>query len=301
MKQKMNRQKHEKPHKTQIIKNELQQFEKEYNIKIISARDTGSRSWNLESLDSDHDVSFIYIQDHEDYITPTGYKQNIDRESQTEHDIDYNSWNLDRYLALLKQSNPSAIEFLQSNIIYYQPKNQYTKYMQNLEKHTKNNFKPLALMMHHHSLAKNQYERYIANAKDHTYKRHLYAIRSLLYREYIQETKQLPDMNFPKFFQKNQDHFGSWRNYQREIQNMINNKQKGYGNKTIRTRKLAKKINKDLKKDIPDNKKPEYTKQNIQTETLNKETKPLIKEINQKPNCTWKQWIKSILKAHTHN
>ena len=32
-----------------VIKEELKEFEEEYNIEIISARDTGSRAWNLQS------------------------------------------------------------------------------------------------------------------------------------------------------------------------------------------------------------------------------------------------------------
>ncbi len=282
------------------IQKELKQFEQEYGIKIISARDTGSRAWKLNSPESDYDVSFIYIQDHEEYITPSGYKQNIDRESKTEYDIEYNSWNLDRYLALLKSSNPSAIEFLQSSQIYYQPEGNCTEYMQNLETHARNNFKPLALMMHHHSLAKNQYERYLKDAKDHTYKRHLYAIRSLLYREYLKNNEELPSINFPKFFNENQSEFGSWRNYSRDIQNMIGKKQKGHGNNTVRTRKIAKKIGKTLKKEIPDEKKQDYAQQNIDTEYLNQETEQFIKELNHNP-CTWRKCLKSTWKELTSN
>lgn len=284
----------------QVIRKELKQFEEEYGIKIISARDTGSRSWNLESRESDYDVSFIYIQDHADYITPSGYKQNIDRETSTEYDIEYNSWNLDRFLALLKSSNPSAIEFLQSNKVYYEPPLAENDYMYNLESHAQSNFKPLALMMHHHNLAKNQFERYIKNGKDHTYKRHLYAIRSLVYREYIKKEKKLPTLDFPKFWEENQNVLDGWATEQSFIDRMIQHKKKGFGDKEVKTRKIAKKLDKELSKQIPDEKKPEYAQQNISTEFLNQTTEQLIKEINEDP-CTWRKWMKSILTAYTNS
>lgn len=281
-----------------IIKEELKEFEEEYGIKIISARDTGSRAWSLESQESDYDVSFIYIQNHEDYIKPSGYKQNIDRESSTEYDIEYNSWNLDRYLALLKSSNPSAIEFLQSNKVYYEPEGECSHYMHNLESHARDNFKPLAIMKHHHNLAKNQFERYIKPGKKHTYKRHLYCIRSLAYREYIKKEKELPTINFPKFWKENKDALDNWASEHSFIDRMIANKQNGYGHKKVKTRRIAKKLDRDLKKTIPDEEKPDYAQQNISKEFLNKLTEQLIKEINKEP-CTWITWIKSIWKEHT--
>lgn len=279
------------------IKKELKQFEEEYNIKIISARDTGSRAWNLHSPKSDHDVSFIYIQNYSDYITPTGYKQNIDRQTSTEHDIDYNSWNLDRYLTLLKTSNPSAIEYLQSNLKYYEPCNNY---MQNLENHAKQNFKPLALMMHHHSLAKNQYERYLKDNKDISVKRHLYAIRSLMYREHVKKHGQLPTINFPEFYRQQKNTLKGFASHQSEIRRMIKHKQKGNGAKPVTNPRIKTQINKQLNQEIKDENKPDYTKQNINTDHLNKETTQLIKELNQK-TCTWKNLLKSTWKAYTNN
>jgi len=277
------------------IKEELQQFEEEYGITIISARDTGSRAWNLESEDSDYDVSFIYIQDHADYITPSGYKQNIDRESKTDYDIEYNSWNLDRFLALLKNSNPSAIEMLQSQEVYYEP---YNKYMWDLEEEARNNFKPLALMMHHHNLAKNQYKRYLENRKKMTVKRHLYAIRSLMYREYVRKNKELPSIDFTEFLEKNGNVLDGWASHNRVIRRMANQKKNGYGKKQVSDTTITKKIGIELDDQIPDDKKPDYVQQNIDRDYLNNRTEQLIKEVNKNP-CTWKKAIQSTFKALT--
>jgi len=279
------------------IRKELKQFEKEYGITIIAARDTGSRAWNLHSEESDYDVSFIYIQPHHDYITPSGYTQNIDRETSTDYDIEYNSWNLDRFLGLLKGSNPAAIEFLQSSLTYYEPR---PNYMEDLEEHAANNFKPLALMMHHHNLAKNQNERYIKNKKDHTVKRHLYAIRSMLYREYLKSEQELPSLDFEEFLKEEQEHFGSWRNYTRDIKSMVSKKKNGAGDKTVKTRKIAKKINTTLKEELSDEQKQRYAQQNIDREFLNQRTEEFIKDLN-KEEPLWNRLTTSISKALTTN
>lgn len=282
----------------QVIQEELEKFEEEYGIKIISARDTGSRAWKLHSEHSDYDVSFIYIQDHEDYIKPSGYKQNIDRQSETEYDVEYNSWNLDRFLGLLKSSNPSAIEFLQSNEIYYEPPMHCNDFMYNLERHARNNFKPLALMKHHHNLAKNQYKRYLEEGKDLTVKRHLYAIRSLMYREYVKENKELPSINFEQFLKENGSVLDGWASHESIVHRMVEQKQNGFGDKQVVDKYLTKKIGEELKDEIADEDKPSYAQQNINKEFLNACTEELINEINKDP-CTWRKWLKSIWTART--
>ena len=277
------------------IKKELQQFEKKYGIKILSARDTGSRAWNLESKKSDYDVSFIYLQNYNDYVSPTGYKQNIDRQTSTEHDIEYNSWNLDRFLELLSSSNPAAIEFLQSNLTYYETT---PEYMTNLGKHSRSNFKPLALMMHHHNLAKNQYKRYLEERKDPTIKRHLYAIRSLMYREYVRKEKKIPSIDFPSFYYNNRHLLKGFASHESEIRRMIKHKQKGRGDKIVKNTRITDKIGENLQDTIPDEEKPDYTQQEIDRDHLTSETRELIKELN-KNEEPWKQKIISTLKAHT--
>ena len=41
------------------IKTKLAEIEKEHNVEILYAIESGSRAWGFESLDSDYDVRFI--------------------------------------------------------------------------------------------------------------------------------------------------------------------------------------------------------------------------------------------------
>ena len=44
-----------------VIIEKLQQIEKQENVRILHAVESGSRAWGFESPDSDFDVRFIYV------------------------------------------------------------------------------------------------------------------------------------------------------------------------------------------------------------------------------------------------
>ena len=51
------------------IKTKLAEIEKEHNVEILYAIESGSRAWGFESLDSDYDVRFIYKNEVNWYLT----------------------------------------------------------------------------------------------------------------------------------------------------------------------------------------------------------------------------------------
>lgn len=44
-----------------LIRSKLQDIEKQQNVKILLAVESGSRAWGFASPDSDYDVRFIYV------------------------------------------------------------------------------------------------------------------------------------------------------------------------------------------------------------------------------------------------
>lgn len=44
-----------------LIIKELRRIEREYDVKILLAVESGSRAWGFASPDSDFDVRFIYV------------------------------------------------------------------------------------------------------------------------------------------------------------------------------------------------------------------------------------------------
>ena len=45
-----------------LICSKLHEIEKENNVKILLAVESGSRAWGFASPDSDYDVRFIYVR-----------------------------------------------------------------------------------------------------------------------------------------------------------------------------------------------------------------------------------------------
>lgn len=274
------------------IQEKLREIENQYNVTVISCRDTGSRAWNLHSEKSDYDPSFIYIQPYQDYILPKHYDRNIDRKYK-DLNIDMNSWNLKRFLNLYYKSNPAAINYVLSNKTYYEP---YPKYIDKLETHARTNFKPLALMQHYHNLAKNQYERHISTQKKPTVKKYLYVTRALTYKKYIEEHLSLPPLNYPTFWKTSKQKLGSWSNYDTQITNLINQKKHGEGANHVNNKHFRRKLEKALDKKLTDDEKQHYaTYQQINRDFITKTTTNFIKA-NIQNDQTWIQKLKKNLK-----
>ena len=100
----------------EIIIQKLKEIEKQENIKIIYAVESGSRAWGFESPDSDYDVRFIYVRNMNDYLSLFKMKDTIEWEQNDTFDI--NGWDLKKALQLLYQSNPTLYEWKNSPVVY---------------------------------------------------------------------------------------------------------------------------------------------------------------------------------------
>ena len=96
-------------------------IEKEQMVKILFAVESGSRLWRMSSKDSDYDIRFVFVQ-------PVGNYLSIKNEAATnlvinrtfeQGLIDISGFDIFKFCKLLLKSNPSVIEWLQSDILYY--------------------------------------------------------------------------------------------------------------------------------------------------------------------------------------
>lgn len=99
------------------ILNALQQLEKQYNIRILLASETGSRAWGFPSPDSDWDVRFIYCHPLDWYL---GIDEKKDTIEQMVGELDLVGWDLRKCLRLMRKSNAALFERLQTPIVYRQ-------------------------------------------------------------------------------------------------------------------------------------------------------------------------------------
>ena len=56
----------------------LKTVEQNFKIKILFAVEVGSRTWELNSAESDYDVRFVFHRSLEDYISVSKFEEQID-------------------------------------------------------------------------------------------------------------------------------------------------------------------------------------------------------------------------------
>jgi len=247
-------------------------LENEYEIKILSIRDYGSRSWNLDSETSDMDAGMVFRQEPIDYVTLGGYTENIDRKFYLDgEEFELIGWNIKRFAELLNKSNPSMIEWLNSGIHYYTKSRHFikgekiehpseeqlshpamltqtpfTEPLAQIREHANEEFKPISLFYHYRSMAKDNYQKYIINRNDLSIKRHLYILRGLTYARYV----EMPPLDYTEFYNnelKELKENGTIPDMvYRYIGRFIEDKKNGDGDKTLTDQELHDWISEEL-------------------------------------------------------
>ena len=100
------------------IRQKLQEIERQENVCIFYACESGSRAWGFPSADSDYDVRFIYIHPRDWYLSIEDRRDVIER--PLVENIDLSGWEIRKALRLFRKSNPPLLEWLRSPIIYQQ-------------------------------------------------------------------------------------------------------------------------------------------------------------------------------------
>lgn len=101
--------------KSQII-SELEGIEKENDIAILYACESGSRAWGFNRKSSDYDVRFIFKRNsRRDYVTLSEKSEVIE---VMDDDLDIVGWDVKKALYLHYRSNPNLREWILSPIVY---------------------------------------------------------------------------------------------------------------------------------------------------------------------------------------
>ncbi len=99
-----------------IIKDQLDEIEKASGIHLLFACESGSRGWQFPSPDSDYDVRFIYVRKADYYLSIVN--RNYDLKFPITGELDIHGWDIRKALQLIRKSNTTPFEWLQSPIIY---------------------------------------------------------------------------------------------------------------------------------------------------------------------------------------
>ena len=152
----------------------------------------------MEDEQCDYDVRFVFVQPLEKYISISIEKatEKVINKSFEDGMIDLSGFDIFKYCKLLAKSNPSMIEWMQSDILYYGEKPVGIKEIALTQ------FNPIALFYHYQSMCKQNYEKYLASKQMVTYKKYLYAMRGLVNAKFVEKTGKLPPISFPVCMEK---------------------------------------------------------------------------------------------------
>jgi len=167
----------------------LRRLEADHDVKVLFACESGSRGWGFASPDSDYDVRFIYVNRLSWYLTVEPGRDVL--EEPISGDLDVNGWDLRKTLQLLRQSNPTLLEWLRSPIVYRDEADT----MARLRSLAEEGFSAVRGYHHYVSMAKKNLREHL-RGEEVRYKKYLYVLRPLLAARWIRDGRGVPPMRF---------------------------------------------------------------------------------------------------------
>jgi len=171
------------------IMDALRGIESQHAVTILFACESGSRGWGFASPDSDYDVRFLYVHRLPWYLTVSPGRDVI--EVPISGDLDINGWDLRKALGLMRESNPTLLEWLRSPVIYREEAGTMDA-MRTLAGQVFSNAKA---WHHYASMAKKNFREHL-QADVVRYKKYLYVLRPLLAARWIRSRPGVPPMRF---------------------------------------------------------------------------------------------------------
>ena len=172
----------------ELIVSKLKQIEKDYNVKILLAVESGSRAWGFASPDSDYDVRFIYVRPEGDYLRLEKVRDVI--ELPINDELDINGWDLQKTLRLLRNSNPTLFEWFSSPVVYIE-----TEFADEFRKIMNEYFSKKKGLYHYISMAESNYREYLKTDTVRA-KKYFYVLRPILACRWIIDKGTPPPLLF---------------------------------------------------------------------------------------------------------
>lgn len=167
----------------------LRGLEADHDVKVLFACESGSRGWGFASPDSDYDVRFIYVNRLSWYLTVEAGRDVI--EQPISGDLDVSGWDLRKTLQLLRQSNPTLLEWLRSPLVYREDADTAVR----LRTLAEEGFSAVRGYHHYVSMAKKNFREHL-RGEEVRYKKYLYVLRPLLAARWIRDGRGVPPMRF---------------------------------------------------------------------------------------------------------
>lgn len=171
------------------VRQQLNDVEKRFNVKVLYACESGSRGWGFASPDSDYDVRFLYVHKPEWYLRVEPQRDVI--ELPIDDELDVCGWEWRKALGLLKSANPTLIEWLDSPVVYQQN----DAVLAALRAQVPVWFSPVRARWHYYSMARKNFRGYL-QGDEVRLKKYFYVLRPLLAVRWVEAGKGVPPMRF---------------------------------------------------------------------------------------------------------
>lgn len=158
-----------------VVADRLRAIERDRQLRVLYACESGSRAWGFASNDSDFDVRFLFVRPADHYLRLRPPKDAFDIHDDSEYDLDLAGWDIRKAAELMRKSNGPLTEWLGSPIVY-ESNDAITSTMKNL---TKIYFDPCKAAHQYLSLANNTYKKYLEGNANPAGKKYFYALRPL--------------------------------------------------------------------------------------------------------------------------
>jgi predicted nucleotidyltransferase len=174
----------------------LDRIERERDVRILLAVESGSRAWRFPSPDSDYDVRFIYMHPAPAYLSIEPSGEVI--ECGLDDPLDVSGWDLRKALRLLVKSNAVLLEWLASPV-RYRDRAALTAPLLALAREACH---PPALAYHYHHLARRSFDEVLAFPEATVpMKAYCYALRAALALLWMRRQAGPPPMDMPALLQ----------------------------------------------------------------------------------------------------
>ncbi|HEY9101657.1 nucleotidyltransferase domain-containing protein [Chitinimonas sp.] len=171
------------------VEKELTAIEARHQVKVLFACESGSRGWGFASPDSDYDVRFVYVHRPEWYLRVEPQRDVI--ELPISDELDISGWELRKALQLLRRSNPTLFEWLDSPLVYRED----AALAGQLRALAPSFFSSRKGRWHYLSMAKKNFRGYLLGDTVRL-KKYLYVLRPLLAALWVDAGRGMPPMRF---------------------------------------------------------------------------------------------------------
>lgn len=169
----------------------LAQIEREHDVRVLLAVESGSRAWGFASPDSDYDVRFVYAHREDWYLSVFEQRDVIER--MLPGDLDVSGWDLRKTLRLFSKCNLALNEWLGSPLVY----SEIAGFRTELAALVPVFFNPIAGIHHYRSTAEGALNDNLVDGQIRL-KKLFYVLRPLLACRWIEKSLTQPPTEFSK-------------------------------------------------------------------------------------------------------